>query len=203
MRIVGDKVYIKLIFFGTALAGKTTALQYLFKNVIPKDMRKSDRIRSIDTSFGQTLLFDFIHIDVGENIFFHIYTATGQDYYASTRRMLMEEVDGVLFMVDSQKKELQHNKEFVDEFNKYLKTVEGLREAEVIVLYNKQDLEEIYSPDYLEKELDFHRYASFPTCALTGMNIEAAFILMVGFLLRKLKENQEFKAYEQRNKRTD
>jgi len=203
VRIVGDKVYIKLIFFGTALAGKTTALQYLFKNVIPKDMRKSDRIRSIDTSFGQTLLFDFIHIDVGENIFFHIYTATGQDYYASTRRMLMEEVDGVLFMVDSQKKELQHNKEFVDEFNKYLKTVEGLREAEVIVLYNKQDLEEIYSPDYLEKELDFHRYASFPTCALTGMNIEAAFTLMVGFLLRKLKENQEFKAYEQRNKRTD
>lgn len=200
MRIVGDKIYIKLIFFGTALAGKTTALQYVFKNVIPKDMRKSDRIRSIDTSFGQTLLFDFIHIDVGENIFFHIYTATGQDYYASTRRMLMEEVDGVFFMVDSQKKELQHNKEFVDEFNKYLKTVKGLREAVVIVLHNKQDLEEIYSPDYLEKELDFHRYASFPTCALTGMNIEAAFTLMVGFLLRKLKENQEFKAYEQRNK---
>jgi len=200
VRIVGDKIYIKLIFFGTALAGKTTALQYVFKNVIPKDMRKSDRIRSIDTSFGQTLLFDFIHIDVGENIFFHIYTATGQDYYASTRRMLMEEVDGVFFMVDSQKKELQHNKEFVDEFNKYLKTVKGLREAVVIVLHNKQDLEEIYSPDYLEKELDFHRYASFPTCALTGMNIEAAFTLMVGFLLRKLKENQEFKAYEQRNK---
>jgi signal recognition particle receptor subunit beta len=200
VRIVGDKIYIKLIFFGTALAGKTTALQYLFKNVIPKDMKKSERIRSIDTSFGQTLLFDFVHIDVGENIFFHIYTATGQDYYAGTRKMLMEEVDGVFFVVDSQKKELQHNKEFAGEFNKYLETVKGLREATVIVLYNKQDLEKIYSPDYLEKELDFHSYPSFPTCAVTGMNIEAAFTLMVGLLLRKLKENQEFRSYEQRNK---
>ena len=199
MRIVRDRIYIKLIFFGTALAGKTTSLQWLFNNVIPKDMKMSEQIRSIETTFGQTLLFDFIPIDVGENIFFHIYTATGQDYYASTRKMLMEEVDGVFFVVDSQKKELQHNKEFVDEFNKYLETVKGLREAVVIVLHNKQDLEDVYNPDYLEEELDLSNWPSFPACALSGMNLEAAFTIMVGLMLRKLKDDQEFKAYEQRN----
>lgn len=193
MKLVGDKIYIKIIFFGTALAGKTTALQWLFKNIIPKEMKMIDKIRSIKTTFGQTLLFDFIPIDVGDNIYFHIYTATGQDYYAGTRKMLMEEVDGVFFVVDSQKKELDHNKEFVEEFKKYLRNSEGLRKAEVVILYNKQDLEDVYSSDSLERALGITGYPSYSTCALTGMNLEAAFVMMVGRVLKRLKDNKAFK----------
>jgi len=120
MNIIDGKLYIKILFFGTALAGKTTSLQWLFNNVVPPEMKITDKIRSIKTSFGQTLLFDFVPIQVSSGIIIRIYTATGQDYYTSTRKMLFENVDGIFFVVDSQKKELEHNKEFVEEFNKYL-----------------------------------------------------------------------------------
>ncbi|MFQ6082920.1 MAG: ATP/GTP-binding protein [Candidatus Methanofastidiosia archaeon] len=190
MKLIKGKIYLKILFFGTALAGKTTSLQWLFENVIPEEMKITDQIRSIKTSFGQTLLFDFVPIQVSKNIIIRIYTATGQDYYTITRKMLMEEVNGIFFVVDSQKKELKHNEEFVGEFKKYLENIKGLREADVIVLYNKQDLKDVYSPKYLERRLNLRGYTSYPTCALTGMNLEVAFTVMIGQILKTLKEKE-------------
>ena len=188
MNIIDGKIYIKILFFGTALAGKTTTLEWLFDHIIPREMKITEKIRSIKTSFGQTLLFDFVPIQVSNDIIIRIYTATGQDYYTSTRRMLFEEVDGIFFVVDSQKKELEHNKEFVDEFTKYIHNVDGLKNVEVFVLYNKQDKEEIYSPHYLSKELNLENYQAFTTCALTGMNLYESFTMMISNLLKKIKE---------------
>ncbi|MBN1272715.1 MAG: hypothetical protein JXB26_10650 [Candidatus Aminicenantes bacterium] len=188
MRIVDGKIYIKIIFFGTALAGKTTSLQWLFQHLIPADMKITDQIRSVKTSFGQTLLFDFVPVQLHQNIIVRFYAATGQDYYTSTRKLIFNNVDGVFFVIDSQKKEMEHNKEFVDEFKKYLQTIKELQEAKVIVLYNKQDLDEVYNPEDLEKELRLTQYDSWPTCALTGMNLRASFQVMICDLLKKLKE---------------
>jgi len=188
MNIIDSKIYIKILFFGTALAGKTTSLEWLFDNIIPQEMKITEKIRSIKTSFGQTLLFDFVPIQVSNNIVIRIYTATGQDYYISTRRMLFEEVDGIFFIVDSQRKELEHNSEFVLEFNKYLDNLNQLGKAEVIILYNKQDMEDVYSPEYLASQLNLDSYPSLPTCALTGMNLYKAFTSMISKLLSNIKE---------------
>ncbi|MFW6128941.1 MAG: GTP-binding protein [Candidatus Aminicenantaceae bacterium] len=188
MNIVGNKIYIKILFFGTALAGKTTALQWLFKNLIPFEMKITEKVRSIKTSFGQTLLFDFVPIQVSNNIIVRIYTATGQDYYTSTRRMLFEEVDGIFFIIDSQKKELEHNKEFVEEFRKHITSIDNLKKASVVVLFNKQDLEETHDPEYLKNELKLKKYSSWPSCAKSGMNLDTAFTSMLSDLLSKIKD---------------
>lgn len=190
MKIINGKIYLKVLFFGTALAGKTTILEWLFNNIIPKEMKVTDKISSVKTSFGQTLLFDFVPIQIGENIIVRFYTSTGQDYYTSTRKMLIENVDGIFFVVDSQKKELEHNEEFVQEFNKYIENSGGMKDFEVIILYNKQDLKDIYSPEYIEDKLTLQQYLCCPTCALTGMNVEPAFTVMLSRILKKLKERK-------------
>jgi signal recognition particle receptor subunit beta len=192
MKIINGKIYIKILFFGTALAGKTTTLKWLYNNFIPEEMKITNQITSIKTSYGQTLLFDFIPIQISKNIVVRIFTATGQDYYSSTRKMLFDEVDGIFFLIDCQKKELKHNEEFVEEFNKYLRIIKGVKEAEVIVLYNKQDLMDIYSPEYLTHKLDLSAYPSYGTCSLTGMNLSIAFISMIGRVLKKLKEKRHY-----------
>lgn len=190
MKIINGKIYLKVLFFGTALAGKTTILEWLFNNIIPRKMKLTDKISSVKTSFGQTLLFDFVPIQVGENIIVRFYTSTGQDYYTSTRRMLIDNVDGIFFVVDSQKKELEHNEEFVQEFNKYIENSDGMKDFQVIILYNKQDLKDIYSPEYLETKLNLQQYLCCPTCALTGLNVEPAFTVMLSQILKKLKERR-------------
>lgn len=188
MKFIKDKIYIKIIFFGTALAGKTTSLQWLFDNIIPDKMKITDDITSIKTSFGQTLLFDFVPIQLGNNIILRMYTATGQDYYRSTRKMLFEEADGIFFIIDSQKQELEHNKEFVEEFQNYLSNIKGVKDADVIVLYNKHDLNEVYTPDYLKEKLGLKKYPFFKASAVTGENLKQAFIAMLEKVLSRLKE---------------
>lgn len=188
MRYYGNKVYFKILFFGTALAGKTTSLRWLYGNVIPQDMKMTNEIKSIETSFGQTLLFDFTPIQISPHIVVRLFTATGQDYYLSTRKMLFEDADGIFFVVDCQKKELEHNREFVVEFNRYLDNSEKLRRAETIILYNKIDLEDTYPARELARLLKLDRYPGYEVSALKGINLRESFIIMVRRLLERLEQ---------------
>lgn len=188
MRIINQQIYFKVLFFGTALAGKTTTLNWAYKNIIPETMKSSIDVRSVKTSFGQTMLFDFVPIKVSDNIHIRFFTATGQDYYAGTRKMLFQDIDGVFFVVDSQTQELEHNKEFVAEFYQHLNSfVLDVKDLAIIVLYNKQDLTEIYPADFLSKELQLEQFPSYETCAVNGLNIKGAFSHMVQLCLKKLE----------------
>jgi len=187
MRIINQQIYFKVLFFGTALAGKTTTLNWAYKNIIPESMKTSHDVRSVKTSFGQTMLFDFVPVKVSENISIRFFTATGQDYYAGTRKMLFQDIDGVFFVVDSQKQEFEHNKEFVTEFYQHLNSfVLDVKDLAIIVLYNKQDLAEIYSAGFLSKELQLEKFPSYETCAVDGLNVKKAFSQMVQMCLKKL-----------------
>lgn len=189
MRIINGQIYFKILFFGTALAGKTTVLNWIYDNIIPKGMKSTLNVRSVNTSFGQTMLFDFVPVQVSENIHIRFFTATGQDYYASTRKMLFQDVDGVFLVIDSQKKELKHNKEFMVEFyhhvEKFFKRIDDII---VTVLCNKQDVKNKYTSKYLIKTLELENFQSYDTCAISGDNLKEAFSYMVQACLQKIKQ---------------
>lgn len=187
MRVINNQIFFKLLFFGTALAGKSTSLKWIYDNVIPSEMKTTGNMRSVNTSFGQTMLFDFVPIKVSKNINFRCFTATGQDYYASTRRLLFQDVDGIFFVVDSQKEELEHNKEFVEEFLKHMDHF-NLNQDKVttVVLCNKQDLSNVFDHTFLAKELKLDNYSIFQTSAILGTNMKAAFTFMIEACLKKL-----------------
>jgi signal recognition particle receptor subunit beta len=187
MKVVGDRIYLKLIFFGTALAGKTTALEWLFYHCIPDEMKLVKELRQVKTSFGQTLLFDFAPIEISPNVITRIFSATGQDYYKGARTKVLAESDGIFMVVDSQKKELEHNREILDEFYKCRQNMAGLSEAQMVILYNKNDLKEIFSMDYLRDYLRLNEWEGFSTCALTGQNLEEGLILMLRKLTAKMQ----------------
>jgi len=188
MKIVSGRFYLKVLLFGSALAGKTTTLAWVFDHLIPKDMKVTESIHSIKTSFGQTLLFDFVPIQASPDIIIRIYALTGQDYYLSTRRMFFQDVDGLFFIVDSQAKELDHNREFVKEFAAYRKSFPELKKAAVVVLYNKQDIPGAQRPEVLGPKLGLQDFPSWPVSAATGANLPEAFTHMVSLILNRLKE---------------
>lgn len=188
MRVINGQIYFKILFFGTALAGKTTTLQWIYQNLIPHDMKTTPDIRSVKTSFGQTMLFDFVPIQISDKINVRFFTATGQDYYAGTRKMLFQDIDGVFLVIDSQKKELKHNHEFITEFHRHVNTFfNSVDELSAIVLYNKQDLDEIYSGDFLSRELGLDHFPGYETNAITGNNLKTAFTEMIQSCLEKIE----------------
>jgi len=187
VQVVDDTIYLKLVFFGTALAGKTTILEWLFKNAIPEQMKLTEGIRQLKTSFGQTLLFDFVPIRFSENAVVRMYTSTGQDYYAGTRSKLLNDTDGVFLVVDSKKEELEHNLELCEELRRHFEEIEGLSDAEVVVLVNKQDLDDRHPVDYLKERLEINGWPCLGTCALTGENLMEALLMMLKRLISKLQ----------------
>lgn len=187
MKVVGDRIYLKLIFFGTALAGKTTALEWLFYHAIPDEMKLVKELRQVKTSFGQTLLFDFAPIEISQNVITRMFSATGQDYYKGTRTKVLADSDGIFIVVDSQKNQLENNRLILQELDKCRKEMDGLSEAEIVVLYNKNDLEETHPMEFLSRDLGLQDWEGFSTCALTGDNLEEALIAMLRKLTEKLK----------------
>ena len=187
MKVVGDRIYLKLIFFGTALAGKTTALEWLFYHAIPDEMKLVKELRQVKTSFGQTLLFDFAPIEISQNVITRMFSATGQDYYKGTRTKVLADSDGIFIVVDSQKDQLENNRLILQELEKCRKEMEGLSDADIVVMYNKNDLDEIYPMEFLQNDLGLQKWEGFSTCALTGDNLEDALISMLRKLTEKLK----------------
>lgn len=189
MKVVGNRIYLKLIFFGTALAGKTTALEWLFYHAIPDEMKLVKELRQVKTSFGQTLLFDFAPIEISQNVVTRMFSATGQDYYRGTRTKVLAGSDGIFIVVDSQKDQLENNHLILQELWKCRDNMEGLSDAEMVVLYNKNDLEDIHSVEYMKEYLALEDYEGFSTCALTGHNLEDALIVMLRKLTQRLQAN--------------
>jgi signal recognition particle receptor subunit beta len=187
VQVIGETVYIKLVFFGTALAGKTTILEWLFYNAIPDEMKLVHKLKQVKTSFGQTLMFDFAPIKVSENLTARIYTSTGQDYYKGIRPQVLDGADGVFLVIDSQREELEHNRELVDELHQYVKDMDGLSDTEIMVLFNKQDLEGAIPPEELHEGLGLNGWPWFDTSALTGRNLEKVLLTMLKRIVEKLE----------------
>ncbi|MBM3301042.1 MAG: hypothetical protein FJY85_13945 [Deltaproteobacteria bacterium] len=192
LKIVGDRIYLKLIFFGAALAGKTTALEWLFYHAIPDEMKLVKELRQVKTSFGQTLLFDFAPVEISQNVITRMFSATGQDYYRGTRTKVLSGSDGIFIVIDSQKSQLENNRKILDELWKCEEQMDGLADAVKVVLYNKNDLEEIHPMEFLQEYLGLEKFEGFSTCALTGLNLEDALIAM----LKRLTENLQAKGYQ-------
>ncbi len=112
---------VKIVYYGPAMSGKTTSIKALFSY-----FDREQNIQSIDSSIGRTLFFDFGVLNfkgIEWNLKLLIYSATGQDFYASTRPATLNGVDGLIFVVDSQIEYLEHNRRSWKE----LKTIFGIR----------------------------------------------------------------------------
>ncbi len=165
---------VKIVFYGPALSGKTTTLKYLFQK-----FGKLDKIKSINTTTGRTLFFDFGIIKlkgIKWDVKFLIYSTTGQDFYYITRPMTLKGADGIIFVADSSVESFDRNlnswKELASLYN------EKLLKMPIVCNFNKQDLSRKFNYlDFLEK-IYFKKYKSFAffkTIALVGDGIVTSF----------------------------
>lgn len=128
----------KIVYYGPAMSGKTTSIKSLFAY-----FNRDHNLESIDNSVGRTLFFDFGVLSFkgakwGLN--FLVYSATGQDFYASTRPATLNGVDGIIFVVDSRINHMHHNLRSWNE----LKTMfrDKIYKMPIVISLNKYDLEQ-------------------------------------------------------------
>jgi signal recognition particle receptor subunit beta len=136
------EITCKIVYYGPGRSGKTTNLHYIYGQV--PDDRKGKMV-SLATQTDRTLFFDFLPLDLGSisgfTTKFQLYTVPGQVYYQTTRKLVLQGADGVVFVADSQARQLDENIESMQDLHANL-AEQGIdaRAVPLVIQYNKQDL---------------------------------------------------------------
>jgi signal recognition particle receptor subunit beta len=184
------EITCKIVYYGPGRSGKTTNLHYIYGQV-PGD-RKGQMV-SLATQTDRTLFFDFLPIDLGTisgfSTRFQLYTVPGQIYYATTRKLVLQGADGVVFVADSQSRQLQENIEsFQDLHANLAEHGVNAREVPLVIQYNKQDLprDMILSTEELDDQINFRNVPSFSADALHGPGVFETLRAISEQVLRRL-----------------
>lgn len=184
------EITCKIVYYGPGRSGKTTNLHYIHGQV-PTD-RKGQMV-SLATQTDRTLFFDFLPIDLGTisgfTTRFQLYTVPGQVYYQTTRKLVLQGADGVVFVADSQSRQLQENIESFQDLHANL-AEQGVdaRQMPMVIQYNKIDLpDELRTPvPELEEQINFRGIPSFTADALHGPGVFETLRGISEQVLRKL-----------------
>jgi hypothetical protein len=163
----------KIVYYGPGLSGKTTNIEMVHKMLRPE---QKGRLISLPTETDRTLFFDFLPIELGQikgfKVRFHLYTVPGQVFYNATRRLVLQGVDGVVFVADSQREmingDMESLKNLMDNLSSYGKKLD---ELPFVLQYNKRDLRNAAPVAELDAALNFLRVPTFEAAAPTGRGV--------------------------------
>jgi signal recognition particle receptor subunit beta len=169
------EITCKIVYYGPGRSGKTTNLHTIYGQV--PDDRKGKMV-SLATQTDRTLFFDFLPLDLGTisgfTTRFQLYTVPGQVYYQATRKLVLQGADGVVFVADSQARQLQENIESFQDLHQNLSEQEvDPRSVPLVIQYNKQDLPKdlILSTTELADAVNFRGVPDYPADALHGPGV--------------------------------
>ena len=171
--IKARQINCKLVYYGTGFGGKTTNLRSIHKKTNPK---QRGQLVSLETESERTLFFDFFPMAAGKfmgfDLKFSFYTVPGQSFYNLTRKTILKDVDGIVFVSDSDPDREEAN------IDSYLNLQENLAEFKIelakfphVIQYNKRDLPEVMPVEQMRKALNLYGVPDFEAEALAGKGV--------------------------------
>jgi signal recognition particle receptor subunit beta len=164
---------LKVVYYGPGLGGKTTNLQLLHQQV-PEKQRGA--MLQLDTETERTLFFDYFPLSLGTiggyKLKVDFFTVPGQSFYHATRRVLLESVDGIVFVADSSPDREEANMVSHDDMLANLKQYgKGPSQIARVYQWNKRDVSGALPVSLLERTLNRDKVPSFEAVASTGRGV--------------------------------
>jgi len=187
------EITCKIVYYGPGRSGKTTNLQYIHSRV-PEERR--GRMVSLATETDRTLFFDLLPLELGVisgfQTRFQLYTVPGQVYYDSTRKLVLQGADGVVFVADSQMgKEEENLESFRNLQTNLLEQGIDPRAFPVCLQYNKSDLPDAVPAGKLNRLLNYRQMPAFESMALRGTGVFETLRGITELVLRRLVADEK------------
>jgi len=184
------EVNCKIVYVGPSLGGKTTNIQNIHQ-IIP-DVNKT-KLSSINTEGDRTLFFDYFSLDLddiaGFKTKFLVYGVPGQPYYRSTRKMVLNGVDGLVFVADSDKSRMADNMESLEDTKSMLKEYGyDYQTMPMVFQYNKRDLFFITPVAEFDEVINDRKCKSFEAVAIENKGVVETFRAVCGEVVHKLTQ---------------
>ncbi len=182
-----NEVAYKIVYYGPGLSGKTTNLRRL-RDIIAPEHR--GRLVTLCTRGERTVFFDFLPINfatVGnDRIRLHLYSVPGQAYYSLSRRVILDGVDGIVFVADSQTERMDASVNSIEDLEANLESY-GLELTKVptVLQFNKRDLPSIASTEHMEKLLNRYDWPSIESVAIGGTGPMETLKMIASFIAKR------------------
>jgi signal recognition particle receptor subunit beta len=163
---------LKIVYYGPALSGKTTNLEYIHAHTDP--FRRSNLV-SLRTAEDRTLFFDFLQLELGRISglipVIQLYTVPGQSYYQASRKVVLKGADGIVFVADSMRERTLDNIESWCDLHMHMREQQLPENTPVIIQLNKQDATNAVSPDEMRSFLKAGDYPMVSAMAVHGKGV--------------------------------
>ncbi|HEY3447867.1 MAG TPA: ADP-ribosylation factor-like protein [Myxococcales bacterium] len=183
------EICAKIVYYGPGLSGKTTSLRRIYESIRPSNRGE---MVSLATEGDRTLFFDFLPIKVERvgdaTVRLALYTVPGQVFYNATRKLVLQNADGVVFVADSQPDAMDSNLESIDNLRDNLREM-GLVPDQVplVIQYNKRDIAGVLPVADLRQQLNPNGVPDFETVAAKGKGLMEALRAITRTVIRSLK----------------
>jgi len=146
---------VKIVYYGPGLCGKTTNLNTIYGKTSQK---ARGEMVSLNTETDRTLFFDLLPMELGlfrdYHVRLHLCTVPGQIALDTTRQLVLRNVDGIVFVVDSQRGRMDANHESIRNLWDNLRLQgDDPDRMPMVVQYNKRDLPGVMPIPELREEL--------------------------------------------------
>jgi mutual gliding-motility protein MglA len=150
-----QELHVKVVYYGPGLGGKTTNVEWIHAHSKPE---RRGKLVSLAAESERTLFFDLLPVELGTfkgyQVRLHLCTVPGQIAHDRTRQLVLRNVDGVVFVVDSQRARIEDNEQSIANLYANLKRQnDDPDRLPLVVQYNKRDLPGIASIRELREQL--------------------------------------------------
>jgi len=186
------EITMKVVYYGPALAGKTTNLQRLHDAMDPASR---SQMLTLDTKDDRTLYFDFLPIEFatggGFSIKMKFFTVPGQVMHKSTRRVVLAGADAICFVADSQRSSASANAYSWRDMEVNLKS-HGIDFDALpkVVQWNKRDCADVKPLSEIEEQ--WADVPTLPAVALRGEGVVETLRELMRGLYRSLNAKHAF-----------
>jgi signal recognition particle receptor subunit beta len=193
INFANKEIQCKVVYYGPGMSGKTTNLEVVHKKA-PNNSK--GELTSIATEGDRTLFFDFMPLDLGNiagiKTKFQLYTVPGQVYYNSTRKLVLQGVDGVVFVVDSQAEKIEENIEAMENLKANLREYgRDVTSIPVVIQYNKRDLPTAMPVEELNRRLNPMGCTTFEAVASTGEGVFPTLKALASLVLESINREKQ------------
>jgi signal recognition particle receptor subunit beta len=185
----GAEVNARIVYWGIEGAGKRTSLEGVYRKLRP-DHR--GEMRDVPTRFDPSVSYTVLPIELGDlgglRTRIELVAVPGAPEHAPTRKQLLDQVDGIVLVVDCRRERAEENLTSLEELRKTLEDYgRSIDEIPLVVQYNKQDLGDAYGAEELHRRLGLTGATVFEAVATEGTGLLQALSTISKKVIRALR----------------
>ncbi len=191
---VEKTISMKIAFCGPGRSGKTTCVEYIREK---RGLKKAKSEEAADDAEHPSFTGDetkahekymFALGDVkGFKLYITMISVPGMIFHKAARGMLLQEIDGIVFVADSSTERIYANKIMMQQLREmlYEETRGDLSKVSFVMMYNKRDLADVVPIEELEA-INIWKYPYVEAVATQGKGVNEAFKKLVQVMIAKI-----------------